>query len=1598
MPFPVQAFEHNTFFDFAGDLIGLIVIFSLLIPLARMLRSLVLEKEDKLREHLLIMGASLPAYYGSLLLMHGITFFACALIAAAELGPSCFQHSDTSIVVLLFSLFALSSMSFTLALTPFFRSARLAALVGPLLFFLTSLLYNIFLERGVLLEGLPRLKAAASLLPAMGFYLGASAMSKYESSQQGVTWSNINEGAFPLSVTLFILALDVLLYSMLAWYLDQVVPSEYGIQRKPWFVLSPEHWTGGADSPGAGYWKGALGTPRDASDHAPPPLAIERLEPIDAASLAGQRHGGAVRTRGLCKVYPRGVAVHRLDLEMRSGQITALLGANGAGKTTTISMLTGLIPPDAGDAHVNGLSILSSMPQIRSSIGVCPQQNVLFGQLSVQQHLELYAELKGLRSHAAAAAIDALLGRMDLAARRHARSAALSGGQKRKLCLAIALIGNSRTLFLDEPTSGMDPHSRRAIWALLREQREGRTIVLTTHFLDEAELLADRIAIMAEGALRCVGSVLFLKAQFGVGYRLSLIKHKSRFDAEASLDMVRSHVPGAVLLSDSKLEQTISLPGDDLRAYQALVAELEAGAAALGVTEFGVGCTSLEDVFLKINESALDRLHAAGRAHGDSEARSVAGGSGAGSSTGSASMARSIGDGSVAGGSIAGGGVAGAPTGASLSDAVDGLSGPSPPVLRPGRLTSSDESVGSPSGGIQMRSLLPRDGTVPEMLSDAPGSRTSAFGGKSLRAMRAPLAAPGLRSDGGGWGMDGGRGMGSGGGGSGGWLSSVRVGCAHAASQYIALFTKRRLSAQRSPLTTGCLLLFPVLLVLLALLLLGVLIAFDQPRLSLSHPPDVFAPYIGHSLLPANNQPTDAQLDSLAANGWGVDTSPSSLYARQPRCADTFPEVAQNLSAFLLRHPDNQHPVAYGDSRLKVQWEMPNPLEGDDGKRRIVTLAFNATSTHALPALVNSLYSNLYAEQTGGEGSIAASAQSLPATSYQQDQISAFSSLFVAIMIMIPFAFTAASFVSPLVAERGSGSKQLQMVAGTSGVVYWLASWTWDAIMYSMVVLCTMAAFLAMERNEFTGSHETTRATVAMLFLFGFATLPFSSLASFFYRSSSSALIALVTVNFLSGFGLLIADFVLMNIDSTKDINALLRPLYNLAPAYCLGKAFLTLATRSLFVTFGVEPTVALFDWGNLGRPAVYLFAEGVTFSILTLLLQTLAPSVGCDGCLPPAALRRRRGVDPTTLPRSLEDDSVAAERAAVDAAEDSLTDAPPLVLRHLSKRYGTAAFGGGKLAVADLCLRVESGECFGFLGVNGAGKSTTFAMLTGAVTPTAGDAFLHGMSSRRDQRRIRRLIGYCPQHDALQSLMTGRETLRMYARIKLVPRRQIEAEVAELLRDLDLLQFADKPAGTYSGGNKRKLCVGIALVGRPSLVLLDEPSSGMDAASKRFLWAVIKRRTRDCCTVLTTHSMEECEALCGRIGVMVDGVLRCIGPIQTLKTRYGQGFKLDLRLAPDALHEAAKMQEYIEQRCGARLEEFEPPGMTLTVPQRGAALSALFGVLADARELFSVSECSVTQCTLEQIFILMASKQQLHRGDEPIGDEEEAESLSAPA
>lgn len=206
----------------------------------------------------------------------------------------------------------------------------------------------------------------------------------------------------------------------------------------------------------------------------------------------------------LVKIYDNGLkAVDNLSLTMYRDQIFALLGPNGAGKTTTISMITGLYEATHGVAEIYGINIFEEMDQVREILGVCPQYNVLFDQLTPEEHFEIFCEFKGVPHNVRNNEIRTMLGEVDLLEQKSLLSKNLSGGQKRKVNVGIALLGGSKVVLLDEPSSGLDPTARRRLWDMLKRNKRDRIIILTTHFMEEADILGDRIAIMTKGKASC---------------------------------------------------------------------------------------------------------------------------------------------------------------------------------------------------------------------------------------------------------------------------------------------------------------------------------------------------------------------------------------------------------------------------------------------------------------------------------------------------------------------------------------------------------------------------------------------------------------------------------------------------------------------------------------------------------------------------------------------------------------------------------------------------------------------------------------------------------------------------------------------------------------------------------------------------------------------------------------------------------------------------------------------------------------------------------------------------------------------------------------
>lgn len=223
----------------------------------------------------------------------------------------------------------------------------------------------------------------------------------------------------------------------------------------------------------------------------------------------------AIKTEGLTKKYKDLTAVDRLDLCISQGELFALLGVNGAGKTTTIKMLTCLTKPDSGNAFVNNKSIISDVNAVKSIIGVSPQETAVAPNLSVKENLELMCGVHGFTKEKQQAKIKELSEQFDLSAILSKRAGKLSGGWQRRLSIAMALISEPQILFLDEPTLGLDVLARSDLWDTIRSLKGKITIVLTTHYMEEAEALSDRIGIMKDGKLLVLGTADEIKTKAG---------------------------------------------------------------------------------------------------------------------------------------------------------------------------------------------------------------------------------------------------------------------------------------------------------------------------------------------------------------------------------------------------------------------------------------------------------------------------------------------------------------------------------------------------------------------------------------------------------------------------------------------------------------------------------------------------------------------------------------------------------------------------------------------------------------------------------------------------------------------------------------------------------------------------------------------------------------------------------------------------------------------------------------------------------------------------------------------------------------------------
>uniref|UniRef100_A0A452QWP9 ATP binding cassette subfamily A member 7 n=1 Tax=Ursus americanus TaxID=9643 RepID=A0A452QWP9_URSAM len=1548
MPYP--CYVDDAFLRVLSRSLPLFLTLAWIYSVARTVKAVVREKETRLRGTMQAMGlGSAVLWLGWFLSCLGPFLLSAALLVLVLKLGDVLPYSHPAVVFLFLAAFAVATVVQSFLLSTFFSRASLAAACAGLAYFLLYLPYVLCVAwRDQLRAGT---LVAASLLSPVAFGFGCESLALLEEQGEGAQWHNIGTGpaadVFSLAQVSGILLLDAVLYGLATWYLEAVCPGRYGIP-KPWdFPFRRSYWFGPRSPKG--------------SSPAPTPKDPEEVSPD---LILG------VSIRGLEKRFPGNPrpALRGLSLDFYRGQITALLGPNGAGKTTTLSILSGLFPPTRGSACILGHNVQSSMEAIRPHLGVCPQYNVLFDMLTVDEHIWFYGRLKGLSAAAGRSEQARLLQDVGLVPKRATQTRHLSGGMQRKLSVAIAFVGGSRVVILDEPTAGVDPASRRSIWELLLKYREGRTLILSTHHLDEAELLGDRVAVVAGGRLCCCGSPLFLRCHLGSGYYLTLAKVPPSLAASSKvragrepggqgsapppapvhpgapglLSLVQRLVPGARLVEELPHELVMALPysGAADGSFARLFCELDQRLAELGLLGYGISDTSLEEIFLKVVEGrAVD------------------------------------------------------------ADPEDDNAGPFSP-----NLNTCIESTGEPwmvveqEQGRTLASLEGRagraaDGPVLQIVLPA------LFVGLALVFS---LIVPPF-----------------------GYYPALQLSPGMYGAQVSFFSEDAPGNSERAHLAEPC------------------------PRPCPRRTPECTPPAVCRFWVP--EVPVDVA-EVLASGNWTPESASPACRCSQPGSRRLLPdcppaaggpppaqalassgEVVQNLtgrnlSDFLvktyprlvqrgLKTKKWVNEVRYGGfslggrdpglpsgqevSRLVDELRvLLSPPPGGALDRILSTLTvwahgldtehslkiwFNNKGWHAMVAFVNRannalLRARLPPGPARRAHRITTLNHPLNLTKEQLSEATLMASsvdVLVSICVVFAMSFVPASFTLVLIEERVTRAKHLQFMGGLPPTLYWLSNFLWDMCNYLVSACIVVLIFLAFQQKAYVAPANLP-ALLLLLLLYGWSITPLMYPASFFFSVPSTAYVVLTCVNLFIGINGSMATFVLeLFSDQVGPCNRILKQVFLIFPHFCLGRGLIDMvrnqAMADAFERLGDGQFQSPLRWEVVGKNLLAMVVQGPLFLLFTLLLQHRHR-------LLPQSLRSLR-------PLGKEDEDVARERERV---VQGATQGDVLVLRDLTKVY----HGQRTPAVDRLCLGIPPGECFGLLGMNGAGKTSTFRMVTGDTLPSSGEAMLAGHSVAQDPTAAHRHMGYCPQSDAIFELLTGREHLELFARLRGVPEAQVAQTASLGLARLGLPQYADRPAGTYSGGNKRKLATAVALVGDPAVVFLDEPTTGMDPSSRRFLWnslLAVVREGRS--VVLTSHSMEECEALCTRLAIMVSGRFRCLGSAQHLKSRFGAGHTLTLRV-PAARSESA-LAFVGAAFPGAELREAHGSRLRFQLPPGGrCALSRVFGELAACGAEHGVEDFSVSQTTLEEVFLHFSKDQGMEDDD----DEQEAGVGAGPA
>ncbi|XP_065292606.1 phospholipid-transporting ATPase ABCA3-like isoform X2 [Dermacentor albipictus] len=1374
------------------------------IPLLRRIAAITAELTTGMKDQQRINGLPVPAFWlGHFLSAFAIQMVDSAIIVCIMFFKRFYRHVGASLASLvLFVMIVFNTGHVLLAMviaTVCKKGSR--AVSGGLFFGFCIPMFGMS-DSEASLSGLLFTARWKKLVRAISPQLGLTTLLRtlaiFDDYKGGAGWGIIFKRALDLdSVTVFemlvVMIVTCLVELFLLFYFSNVLPWATDYPMSPLFCLMP------------GYWL--------------PANVVAVTEVIQEENRDPERFEVApdiaalVDIRGVSMKFGLFTALDNVSFKIYSDQVTALLGHNGAGKTTLMSCITGLLKPSCGTIKFGG----GESAGAAKDTGFCQQFDVFFPDMTVLEHLVYFGQMQGRWGDELRKDIGEILKAVVLTDKMYSFPAQLSGGMKRRLSLSIALVAKPKLLILDEPTTGMDPETRRSVWDLLSMLRKDTTILLSTHDMEEAEVLADRIVMLSSGKLVCDGTPAFLKKSCGVGYTICLNTEPAKFDLEKTLGIVRETVPNAIAQDSKQGSTTITLQTTEHKGFAKMFDQLEKNAERLGIASFGVTIATMADAYVKI----------------------------------------------------------------------------------------ATDWVPNEGGDDQHENTAP--------VESAP---------------QAPLI--------------------------------VHTNNAGSLQRLRALLSKRLLYWYRSPMTIVLGWILPVVLFVLA----AKTVFQNQTRLipkrsgAKANAPDMLELRSNVHFGSARGFVEEAPATNFSKYFEALARSEGATIEKIKNAKRDLVQMARKDFLDYYRH--YAYGITYNANTIEGWYNPASPVSANVLWNLITTALLRAQLRSPKARVTTS--ASFYSTDDPEQGSKDVSKAIAAAVLFWNFAPQAILGLTVSTMVIFP------------VLEKRSGALELQLMTGISGSLYTAAHFVFDFLVQYLPpfgVAFTVYLFGFEKELHFTGVAPVTTLLFAL---------------SAHYTSSlrmSRMLCVLVSPPFALGQA------------ATKAITrGKIAHICAQARALDVHRAVGTHGFEAHYWPFVEAVTaekthpcgVSFFSLsGNSPLVEILIMAcEGLLIFVLLSFLHSGhyadMRSIFCP------ERRFAQGSSEEITDEDVKAEKELAERLAANGASAEWEQQGCILVAHdLRKSYGSFQ------AVKGISLALRRGECFGLLGVNGAGKSTTFQMLAGLLELSSGEAYMSDVKLSVSRRRWQSFIGYCPQTNGLLEKLNAFEQLRLFARLRGIPEPQIEAAVQAVITLVDVEKHASKWCGTYSGGNKRKLSIAVAILGNPRVVFLDEPFAGIDVVSRTKITGRLAalRTEGNRAMVFTSHGMEECETACDRMCIMVAGQMTCLGTLPHLRDKFGTGYTMQLVMArtePPA-KEVNPADQPMEGKTSKALDQDVAnlfPGVRVLGDHDNVHAyhikeklpwSAVFEKVEELEESHAFSHVMVQDTNLEQIFIAFAQK-----------------------